>query len=141
MKLINLLRESLQLHEDASFNFGGKKLKMRLKPNINPTKEGIRIQFAISNDADDLDPSDLENFTTSLQSLLNKALSPYGMSVNSDPDVPDQGEQVIGYYLTIEQFEAFIKKALKDVLKTAKKPSPKPQEDEPSEESSSEEQS
>src|SRR5665213_3398576 len=128
MKLINLLRESLQLHEDASFAFGGKKLKMRLKPNINPTKEGIRIQFAISNDADDLDPSDLENFTTSLQSLLNKALSPYGMSVNSDPDVPDQGEQVIGYYLTIEQFESFIKKALKDVLKTAKKPSPKPQE-------------
>lgn len=141
MKLINILRESLHIHEDASFAFGGKKLKMRLKPNINPTKEGIRIQFAISNDADDLDPSDLENFTTSLQSLLNKALSPYGMSVNSDPDVPDQGEQVIGYYLTIEQFESFVKKALKDVLKTAKKPSPKTQEDEPSEESSSEEHS
>lgn len=123
MKLVNMLRESLVIREDASFSFGGKKIKMRLKPNINPTKEGIKIQFAIDGE---LDSSELDSFTTSLQSILNKALSTYGMSVNSDPDVPDQGQQVIGFYLTIEQFESFIKKSLKEVLKTAKKPTPKP---------------
>lgn len=118
MKLVKILKESLQ--EDASLSYAGKKLKMRLKPNINPTKQGIRIQFSLG--GDELDSGELDSLTTGLQSVLNKALSPYQMSVNSDPDVPDQGEQVIGFYLTIEQFESFIKKALKETLKTAKKP-------------------
>lgn len=121
MKLAKILAESLK--EDVSLSYGGKKLKMRLKPNINPTKQGIRIQFSLG--GEDLDSGNLDSFTTGLQNVLNKALSQYGMSVNSDPDVPDQGEQVIGFYLTIEQFESFIKNALKEVLKTAKKPETK----------------
>jgi len=117
MKLIKILKETLQ--EDANLSYAGKKLKMRLKPNINPTKQGIRIQFSLG--GEELGSDELDSFTTGLQTVLNKALTPYGMSVNSDPDVPDQGEQVIGFYLTIEQFESFIKKALKETLKSAKK--------------------
>jgi hypothetical protein len=136
MKLVKILQEALE--EDASLNYAGKKVKMRLKPNINPTKQGIKIQFSFG--GGDLDPDEKDAFTTSLQTILNKALSPYGMSVNSDPDVPNQGEEVVGFYLTIEQFETFIKKALKETLKTAKKPEIKKNEpDEPEEEEDSEE--
>lgn len=137
MKLTKILAESLK--EDVSLSYGGKKLKMRLKPNINPTKQGIRIQFSLG--GEELDSDALDTFTTGLQNVLNKALSQYGMSVNSDPDVPDQGEQVIGFYLTIEQFESFIKNALKEVLKTAKKPQTKDEEPEekPSDEENDEE--
>ena len=97
MKLIKILQETLE--EDASLNYAGKKVRMRLKPNINPTKQGIRIQFSFG--GGDLDSNEKDAFTTGLQTILNKALSPYGMSVNSDPDVPNQGEEIIGFYLTI----------------------------------------
>jgi hypothetical protein len=59
------------------------------------------------------------------------------MSVNEDPDVPRNEGQIIGYYLTVEQLENFIKKALKEALKTASvKSKPAPDEKKPSSEES-----
>ena len=104
------------LREDASFVLNGTKLRMKLKPNINPTKQGIRIQFHVEHEVDD---ATLETITVGLQKVLNKALTQYGMSVNEDPDIPRNEGQIIGYYLTVEQLENFIKKALKEALKTA----------------------
>jgi hypothetical protein len=122
------------LKEDASFVLNGTKLRMKLKANINPTKQGIRIQFHVENEVDD---ATLETVTVGLQKVLNKALTQYGMSVNEDPDVPRNEGQIIGYYLTVEQLENFIKKALKEALKTASvKSKPTPDEKKPSSEES-----
>jgi beta-lactam-binding protein with PASTA domain len=122
------------LKEDASFVLNGTKLRMKLKANINPTKQGIRIQFHVENEVDD---ATLETITVGLQKVLNKALTQYGMSVNEDPDVPRNEGQIIGYYLTVEQLENFIKKALKEALKTASvKSKPAPDEKKPSSEES-----
>ena len=119
IKLTSILRKTLLL-EDSSFSVNNHKLKMRLKPNINPTKQGVRIQFALDESESELSPADKETLSTGLQKVLNKALSPYGMSVNEDPDVPHQQQQIIGFYLTVEQLEMFIKKAVQETLKTFK---------------------
>ena len=103
------------IKEDTSFILNGNKLKMHLKPNINPTKQGVRIQFHVDGE---IGGNELATLTTGLQKVLNKALSQYGMSVNEDPDVPRGQGQVIGFYLTVEQLESFIKKALKEALKS-----------------------
>ncbi len=125
--------ESRIIKEDSSFVLNGTKLSMHLKPNINPTKQGVRIQFKVQ--GDEIDSSQLETLTTGLQKVLNKALAQYGMSVNEDPDVPRNEGQIIGFYLTVEQLESFIKKCLKEVLKSVKKdvPPSKSTEDEKSE--------
>jgi hypothetical protein len=124
------LYEDNALREDSSFVLNGTKLKMHLKPNINPTKQGVRIQFKV--DGQEIDPNVLETLTTGLQKVLNKALATYGMSVNEDPDVPKNEGQIIGFYLTVEQLESFIKKCLKEVLKSVSskvKPNEKSDED------------
>ena len=38
----------------------GKKLRMKLKPNINPTKQGVRIQFKLAESESEMDSSEME---------------------------------------------------------------------------------
>lgn len=109
------------LKEEFSVNLKGKKFRIKMKPNTNPTKLGIRIQFE-SQDGEEISSSDQGQIESSLQNFLNKAFEPYKMSVNSDPDVPNEAGNVIGFYLPLEQLENFVKKALKKVSNDFKKP-------------------
>lgn len=106
----------LLIYEEFSLNVEGKKYKMKIKPNINPTKSGIRIQF--SYEGEELSKAEKSKMESGLQNLLNKALTPYKMSVNTDPDVPREAQNVIGFYLTVEQLENFIVRSLKKVTNT-----------------------
>lgn len=109
----NLLNSTF-LKEEFSVNLQGRKFKIKLKPNINPTKQGLRIQFAYD-DGEEMSSSEKSQIETSLQNFLNKAFEPYKMSVNTDPDVPNEADNVIGFYLTVEQLENFVKRSLKKV--------------------------
>ena len=83
------------------------KPKLIVDVNHNPTKKGIKVQFAL--------PQTLEGdakaaATQKLQAKLNQGLEQYNLTVSQDTDVPYSN--VIGFLIPIADVKLLIKKAL-----------------------------
>ena len=74
----------------------------------NPTKEGIKIQFALP---ETLVGDAKATMTQKLQARLNSGLAQYNMTSQLDTDVPYSN--VIGFLISIADIRLLIKKALK----------------------------
>jgi len=81
--------------------------KLKVSVNKNPTKEGIKVQFALPNT---IEGDNKANITRKLQSKLNGGLSQYNLTVNQDTDVPYSN--VIGFLIPIADIKALIQKAI-----------------------------
>jgi hypothetical protein len=114
MKLFDIATEIL-LTESEKVTVKDKEFIMWVQPNISPTKSGMRIRFGQPDGAEPLSKNEMDDITVYLQKVLNGALSPYGISVNSDSDAnQDKSRQLIGFYIAINQLEMFIKDALEE---------------------------
>ena len=83
------------------------KPKLIVDVNHNPTKKGIKVQFAL--------PQTLEGDAKAaaaqkLQAKLNQGLEQYNLTVSQDTDVPYSN--VIGFLIPIADVKLLIKKAL-----------------------------
>lgn len=81
--------------------------KLSLSVNKNPSKEGIKIQFAFPQA---IEGDQKAEVTQKLQSKLQSGLGQYNLSINQDTDVPY--DNVIGFLIPIADFKLLIKKAL-----------------------------
>jgi hypothetical protein len=84
------------------------KPKLIVSVNKNPTKAGIKVQFAFPNTVEGDIKAEL---TQKLQSRLNKGLSQYNLTANMDTDVPYSN--MIGFTISIQDITLLIKNALK----------------------------
>jgi hypothetical protein len=84
------------------------KPKLKVSVNKNPTKEGIKVQFVLSQT---LEGDAKATMIQKLQSRLNAGLSQYQMTANVDTDVPYAN--VIGFLISIQDIRLLIKNALK----------------------------
>lgn len=83
------------------------KPKLIVDVNHNPTKKGIKVQFALPQTlSDDAKAS----ATQKLQAKLNQGLEQYNLTVSQDTDVPYSN--VIGFLIPIADVKLLIKKAL-----------------------------
>ena len=73
--------------------------------NDNPTKKGIKIQFALP--AESADRDNMIKLTQKMKSKLNEGLSKFGLSVDVDKDVPYKN--VIGFLIDLEEIRLLIK--------------------------------
>jgi hypothetical protein len=76
--------------------------------NENPTKKGIRIQFALP--LDKATPDYMVKLTQKLKAKLNSGLSKYNLSVDMDRDVPYRN--VVGFIIDLEEVRLLIKSIL-----------------------------
>lgn len=73
--------------------------------NDNPTKKGIKIQFALT--PDKANPDYMIRLTQSMKAKLNAGLSKMGLSVDVDKDVPYGN--VVGFLIDLEEVRLLIK--------------------------------
>lgn len=73
--------------------------------NDNPTKKGIKIQFALP--VDSADPDRMIKLTQTMKAKLNAGLAKLGLSVDVDKDVPYRN--VIGFLIDLEEVRLLIK--------------------------------
>ena len=83
------------------------KPKLIVDVNHNPTKKGIKVQFALPQT---LNADAKAQATQKLQSKLNQGLEQYNLTVSQDTDVPYSN--VIGFLIPIADVKLLIKKAL-----------------------------
>lgn len=83
------------------------KPKLKVDVNHNPTKKGIKVQFALPQT---LTGDDKATMTQKLQSKLNQGLQQYNMTANMDTDVPF--DNVIGFLIPIQDIRLMIKNAI-----------------------------
>lgn len=81
--------------------------KLKVSVNKNPTKEGVKVQFVLSQT---LQGDEKASMTQKIQAKLNSSLSPYHLTANIDTDVPF--ENIIGFLIRIEDIRLLIKNAL-----------------------------
>lgn len=81
--------------------------KLQVTVNKNPTKEGIKVQFVLSQT---LVGDQKEAMTQRLQQKLNSSLAPHHLTANIDTDVPY--ENIIGFLIRIADIRLLIKNAL-----------------------------
>lgn len=81
--------------------------KLKISVNKNPTKEGIKVQFAFP---ETLEGDPKTEMTQKIQTKLNQGLAQYNLTANIDTDVPY--ENVIGFLISIQEIKLLIKKAL-----------------------------
>jgi len=81
--------------------------KLIIDVNNNPTKKGIKVQFRMPSNMDDIKKAEM---TTKLKSKLNGGLVELGLSADEDIDVPY--EDVIGFTIYLSQFKVLIKNIL-----------------------------
>lgn len=84
------------------------KPKLKISVNKNPTKEGIKVQFVLSQT---LEGDAKATATQKLQSKLNNGLQQYNLTVSQDTDVPYSN--VIGFLIPIADIKLLIKNAIK----------------------------
>lgn len=94
------------LPEQESNNYPNKP-KLRLDVNPNPTKKGIKVQFVLPKGYDD---NQKEELTQKLKNKLNRGLSKYNLSVDTDNDVPYNN--VIGFLIGLGSFKLMIRQIL-----------------------------
>jgi hypothetical protein len=83
------------------------KPKLIVDVNHNPTKKGIKVQFALPQTlSDDAKAAAAQK----LQAKLNQGLEQYNLTVSQDTDVPYSN--VIGFLIPIADVKLLIKKAL-----------------------------
>ena len=97
-----------ELKEATEINAGGSKFNLRTGVNKNPTKLGVKIQFAPI--AGGLEVATKSKLTVALQKKLNDSLKGYDMQVSKDTDVPR--EDVIGFFIPLSQIKALILEGL-----------------------------
>ena len=106
------------------------KPKLKVDVNHNPTKKGIKVQFALPQT---LVGDEKAAMTQKLQSKLNQGLQQYNMTANMDTDVPF--ENVIGFIIPIQDIRLMIKNAIMPAEETpaeepaAELPPPAPEEE------------
>jgi hypothetical protein len=104
-EIYNMLNEDV----NYTFNFKGKKFKVRFDVNHNETKKGVKIQFTpFENLASN--PQNAKVVMNDLQVLLNQKLATIGLSVDFDPDVPYAN--TIGFTLKLGSLSTMIINAL-----------------------------
>lgn len=83
------------------------KPKLKVDVNHNPTKKGVKVQFALPQA---LVGDEKAAMTQKLQSKLNQGLQQYNLTANMDTDVPF--ENVIGFLIPIQDIRLMIKNAI-----------------------------
>lgn len=83
------------------------KPKLKVDVNHNPTKKGVKVQFALPQP---LVGDEKAAMTQKLQSKLNQGLQQYNLTANMDTDVPF--ENVIGFLIPIQDIRLMIKNAI-----------------------------
>jgi hypothetical protein len=83
------------------------KPKLVVDVNHNPTKKGIKVQFALPQT---IEGDKKAEAAQKLQSKLNQGLEQYNLTVSQDTDVPYSN--VIGFLIPIADIKLLIKKAL-----------------------------
>lgn len=73
--------------------------------NDNPTKKGIKVQFALTPDKANSDY--MIKLTQSMKAKLNAGLGKIGLSVDVDKDVPYSN--VVGFLIDLEEVKLLIK--------------------------------
>lgn len=73
--------------------------------NDNPTKKGIKVQFALT--PDKANPDYMIKLTQSMKAKLNTGLGKMGLSVDVDKDVPYSN--VVGFLIDLEEVRLLIK--------------------------------
>jgi hypothetical protein len=93
--------------------------KLKVSVNKNPTKEGIKVQFALPQL---VDPDTKASMTQKLQTKLSQELAQYNMTISIDTDVPDPN--TIGFIIPIQDIKLIIKNILKNTPEPTEQPVP-----------------
>lgn len=110
MKL-NILKEiKSTLQEVTAVNYKGEKYVLKIDVNEDPNKKGIKIQFIPTDYSSELS-KDQTKVAMELQTRLNQALAPIGLSVERDRQLKDKS--VIGFFVFLEYLEKVIVDKLK----------------------------
>ena len=91
--------------------------KLKVDVNHNPTKKGIKVQFALPQT---LVGDEKAAMTQKLQSKLNQGLQQYNLTANMDTDVPF--DNVIGFLIPIQDVRLMIKNAIMPTEQPAEQP-------------------
>lgn len=83
------------------------KSKLSVSVNKNPTKEGIKIQFAFPEQVQGDQKAEL---TQKIQQKLTQGLAPHKLTVSQDTDVPYSN--VIGFLIPISDIKLLVKNAV-----------------------------
>jgi hypothetical protein len=81
--------------------------KLSVSVNKNPTKEGIKVQFAFP---EQIAGDQKAEMTQKIQQKLTRGLAPYKLTVSQDTDVPYSN--VIGFLIPISDIKLLIKSAI-----------------------------
>lgn len=87
-------------------NIDNIKPRLIVDVNNNPTKKGVKIQFAVNTSSE----AEKNELTVKLKNKLNSGLAKYDLTVDTDTDVPYNN--VIGFTIYISQFKVLIKNIL-----------------------------
>jgi hypothetical protein len=81
--------------------------KLSVSVNKNPTKQGIKVQFAFP---ESFQGDQKAEMTQKIQQKLTQGLSQYKLTVSQDTDVPY--ENVIGFLIPIMDIKLLVKNAI-----------------------------
>jgi len=81
--------------------------KLSVSVNKNPTKQGIKVQFAFP---EQLQGDSKAEMTQKIQQKLTQGLSQYKLTVSQDTDVPY--DNVIGFLIPITDIKLLVKNAI-----------------------------
>lgn len=81
--------------------------KLSVSVNKNPTKQGIKVQFAFP---EQLQGDSKAEMTQKIQQKLTQGLSQYKLTVSQDTDVPY--DNVIGFLIPIADIKLLVKNAI-----------------------------
>ena len=82
--------------------------QLKVSVNKNPTKEGIKVQFVLSEATDNDKKAEVSQ---KLQTKLSQNLAPYNLTISIDTDVPDPN--TVGFLIPIQDIRLLIRNALK----------------------------
>ena len=91
--------------------------KLSVSVNKNPTKQGIKVQFAFP---EQIAGDQKAEMTQKIQQKLTQGLSQYKLTVSQDTDVPYSN--VIGFLIPISDIKLLIKNAITGVGNTSSNP-------------------
>lgn len=131
-QLHDMVLESLNGYiQEAELSTGDNKFMIKIDVNKNPTKKGIKIQlFPKKGTTLDI-PDEKNKVSEKVQSAMNKALDPYKLQVNIDPDIGQATDNpnVLGYYIPLEHIKTLIIGAITGDIKDKEGPETPPAED------------
>jgi hypothetical protein len=81
--------------------------KLSVSVNKNPTKQGVKIQFAFP---EQIQGDQKAEMSQKIQQKLTQGLAPYKLTVSQDTDVPYAN--VIGFLIPISDIKLLVKHAI-----------------------------